>query len=240
MSIIGRLPANNHLLFTSFFPNLILWLWAGNSASVILNGSTVSQWNDLSGNGNNVSQATAAKQPTFISSSAAYNNQPVLSFTGATPTFLTGTLTAQVLQPFTAYGVWESDNTSNVVCINSSSPSCTPLGSGAVGTQQYYTFAGTVLSSVGATSNTPNVVCTVTNGATSAIYVNNSQLASNTGTASTSNFGVGLGIGGISPNGSNAMTGNIGTVMLYKGSHTAIQRQKIFQFLGNLYGFGVS
>jgi hypothetical protein len=239
MTIYGRLPTNP-LLFQTLIPGLVLWLWAGYPNSVILSGTKVVQWNDLSGNNNNVSQATAGNQPTFIPNSSVYNNQPVLSFTGATPTFLTGTLAAQVLQPFTAYGVWESDNTSNVVCINSANPSCTPLGSGAVGTQQYYTFAGTVLSSVGASSNVPNVVCTVTNGVTSVIYVNNSQLPSNTGTAGASNFGVGLGIGGISPAGSNAMTGKIGSIMLYRGLHTTDQRLRIFQFLGSIYGMGVS
>lgn len=45
--------------------NLALWLDAEDAASITLNGSTVSQWNDKSGNGRNVSQATAALQPTY-------------------------------------------------------------------------------------------------------------------------------------------------------------------------------
>jgi hypothetical protein len=45
--------------------DLALWLDAEDSASITLNGSTVSQWNDKSGNGRNVSQATAASQPTY-------------------------------------------------------------------------------------------------------------------------------------------------------------------------------
>ena len=45
--------------------NLSLWLDAEDSASITLNGSTVSQWNDKSGNGRHVSQAAAASQPTY-------------------------------------------------------------------------------------------------------------------------------------------------------------------------------
>jgi hypothetical protein len=238
MSVVGRIPTNP-LLFSSLIPGLVLWLWAGNSNSVILNGSTVAQWNDLSGNNNNVSQATVGRQPTYVASSAAYNNQPVLSFTGATPTFLTCTLGAQIAQPFTAYGVWESDNTSNVVCLNSASPATTPLGSGAAGTQQFYAFAGTSLNSVGAASNKPSVVCSVLNTTTSAIYVNDSQNASNTGTVNTSNLGTSIGIGAIS-SANNGMTGKVGSVMLYTGAHTPQQRAKVFRFLASLYGFGVS
>ena len=42
-----------------------LWLDAADASTITLNGSTVSQWNDKSGNGRNVSQATAASQPTY-------------------------------------------------------------------------------------------------------------------------------------------------------------------------------
>jgi hypothetical protein len=41
-----------------------LWLDADDASTITLNGSTVSQWNDKSGNGRNASQATAVNQPT--------------------------------------------------------------------------------------------------------------------------------------------------------------------------------
>ncbi|MFM6579432.1 MAG: hypothetical protein ACKPIX_07645 [Dolichospermum sp.] len=43
-----------------------LWLDAADASTITLNGSTVSQWNDKSGNGRHVSQSTAARQPTLI------------------------------------------------------------------------------------------------------------------------------------------------------------------------------
>ncbi|OBQ32885.1 MAG: hypothetical protein AN487_21545, partial [Anabaena sp. CRKS33] len=60
---------------------LALWLDAEDAASITLNGSTVSQWNDKSGNARNVSQATAANQPTLTTS--GLNGKPVLTFDGA-------------------------------------------------------------------------------------------------------------------------------------------------------------
>jgi hypothetical protein len=60
---------------------LALWLDAEDAASITLNGSTVSQWNDKSGNARHVSQATAANQPTRTLN--GLNGKPVLTFDGA-------------------------------------------------------------------------------------------------------------------------------------------------------------
>ncbi len=60
-------------LATGFNPKSIAGLtgwWDANDASTItLNGSNVSQWNDKSGAGRNVSQATALSQPEYLASS---------------------------------------------------------------------------------------------------------------------------------------------------------------------------
>lgn len=57
----------------------VLWLKA--DAGVTLNGSTVSQWDDQSGNGNHAVQATASYQPTFVANQL--NGKPVLRFDGS-------------------------------------------------------------------------------------------------------------------------------------------------------------
>lgn len=58
-----------------------LWLDAADAATITLNGSTVSQWNDKSGNGRNVVQATASAQPTYTAS--GLNGGPALTFNSA-------------------------------------------------------------------------------------------------------------------------------------------------------------
>lgn len=67
---------------TGFNPKSIsglkLWLDVGNTASMTFNGSTVSQVNDLSGNGFHATQGTANNQPAY--SSTGLNSKPALSF----------------------------------------------------------------------------------------------------------------------------------------------------------------
>jgi hypothetical protein len=46
--------------------SLALWLDAQDAASITLNGSTVSQWSDKSGNLRHLSQGVAANQPTYL------------------------------------------------------------------------------------------------------------------------------------------------------------------------------
>lgn len=60
---------------------LSLWLDASDSSTITLNGSTVSQWNDKSGNARHVSQATATNQPTY--SATGLNGKGSLSFDGS-------------------------------------------------------------------------------------------------------------------------------------------------------------
>ncbi|MFM6254192.1 MAG: hypothetical protein ACKPEQ_34470, partial [Dolichospermum sp.] len=57
-----------------------LWLDAADSSTITLNGSTVSQWNDKSGNGRNAIQATATNQPAYTAN--GLNGKPVLTFDG--------------------------------------------------------------------------------------------------------------------------------------------------------------
>lgn len=68
---------------SAWTPSLIttsLWLDANDASTITLNGSTVSQWNDKSGNGRNYAQGTAANQPTY--SATGWGTQPAISFDG--------------------------------------------------------------------------------------------------------------------------------------------------------------
>jgi hypothetical protein len=78
-------------------PGLVLWLDASDSSTIFLNGSTVAQYNDKSGNNNNAVQATAANQPIYLSS--GLNGRPTLSYIGSD--FMTATIAG--LRSFTAF-----------------------------------------------------------------------------------------------------------------------------------------
>ena len=67
--------------FTAADLSTSLWLDAAEADTVVLNGSTVSQWQDKSGLGNHVSSATVGTQPTYLTT--AFGGLPTLSFTAA-------------------------------------------------------------------------------------------------------------------------------------------------------------
>ena len=59
-----------------------LWLKADAGTSTTTNNAPISSWNDQSGNGINVSQATASLQPTYLTN--ALNGMPAIQFDNAT------------------------------------------------------------------------------------------------------------------------------------------------------------
>ena len=75
-------PANFYggYLWTPSQISTDLWLDASDSSTITLNGSTVSQWSDKSGNGRHYTQPTAASQPGY--STGALNGRPILTFDG--------------------------------------------------------------------------------------------------------------------------------------------------------------
>jgi hypothetical protein len=60
--------------------DLALWLDADDASTITLNGTDVSQWDDKSSNGYNVSNANAATQPTYLAT--GFNGKPTLQVTG--------------------------------------------------------------------------------------------------------------------------------------------------------------
>ena len=68
-------PPSN--LWTPASISTALWLDAADASTITLNGSTVSQWNDKSGNGFNVSQATVSLQPTY--EATGLNGKPTIN-----------------------------------------------------------------------------------------------------------------------------------------------------------------
>ena len=88
--------------------DLALWLDAEDTASITLNGSTVSQWDDKSGNDppRNATQATSANQPTYKATDAVLGGKPSVGATSNAGTVgvVTPSLTARTLFFVTAYG----------------------------------------------------------------------------------------------------------------------------------------
>jgi hypothetical protein len=56
-----------------------MWFDAADAGTITLNGSTVAQWDDKSGNSKHAVQATAASQPTYIASDPILYNKPTVN-----------------------------------------------------------------------------------------------------------------------------------------------------------------
>jgi hypothetical protein len=79
-----------------------VWYDADDAGTIVLNGFTVSQWNDKSGNGRNASQATTANQPTY-KALGWQGRRAEITFDGSNDslTFLSATIS----QPFEMWAV---------------------------------------------------------------------------------------------------------------------------------------
>lgn len=76
---------------------LKLWLDIANRSSLTFNGSTVSQVNDLSGNGFHATQSTANNQPTY--EAAGLNSKPTLYFDTTDSVTSSATISDYILTP---------------------------------------------------------------------------------------------------------------------------------------------
>lgn len=86
---------------------LAAWYDASVASSITLNGSTVSQWSDLSGNGRNQVQATASLQPTYNAS--GLNGKGTLTTTG-TQWMQASAFAASSTGDYTAFAVLKFDS----------------------------------------------------------------------------------------------------------------------------------
>ena len=195
--------------------------------------NSVAQWSDLSGKGNFVSQSTGSQQPIRNLADAAYNGKPTISFSRASSQFLRSAAWS-ITQPLTYFIVGQSSTNATETFID------WVTNEGA-----FYATSGTALnvffaSGFSATFNTqtPFVGCAAINGASSAIYANNSVTAVNTGTANGNTSG-GILIGALQ-GGVSTLQGKLAEVIVYSGSLIASSRHQTMAYLGNRYGITVT
>ena len=86
LSIMTYTPYTN--LFSPIsLGNCQIWLDAADSTTFTLSGSNVSAWRDKTGNGYNVTQATAGSQPTFGANGVVFNGSTSLQYSGSVGIF---------------------------------------------------------------------------------------------------------------------------------------------------------
>lgn len=100
---------SNNLIVVDILSMPDLTLWTKIDTGLILNGTKVVEWQDVSGNGNHISQANAIRQPVFIDS--VHNNYGSVLFDG-TNDFLKAN-SFPLNQPTTIFLVFRNEDNSN-------------------------------------------------------------------------------------------------------------------------------
>ncbi len=149
---------------------LVAWYRADDPGIVLASGN-VATWPDKSGNGLDLTQATAGNQPAFTASDAAYNNRPTVGFTRGGDCRM-------------ANGSWATDQpmtvllAGNTPALVGNSYIC-DFGGGRCVLKEASSIAGTALDNnpeiiapSHLTAGTPAAMCGVFNNASSALYVN--------------------------------------------------------------------
>lgn len=211
--------------------------WFRADLGITLNGSNISAWADQSGNGNNLSQGTAAKQPPQPATNASYNNQLVFS-TNATTFLSLATLT--LAQPFTILFVGKSTTTSGSAITTSTSAFNDPLILNSAGNDMDI-FAGAHVTTA-SLATSPCAMWAEFNSpggaTTSRAAVNNWLSGGTTGNVGTNN-GVALGIGAYT-GGDFGSACDFAEIAIWSRVLTALEQTQMASYVTGRYGFTIT
>ena len=147
--------------YPSDFANIAVWLKADSGGTFDIATKKVSAWADQSGNGNNVAQATAANQPTWVGYDGI-NDKAYINFNGTTD-FFTSSGNSPITADFTIFVVSKVSANNSILFEyqktgdNAGSIQIAPVG----GVQKVAVSDGTNNIAVASTSetilNSPNI-----------------------------------------------------------------------------------
>ena len=242
-NLTGITPYNvstNYIFDPRQISGCALWLDAADSASVIRTGSSVTQWNDKSGNNYN---ASAFGTPTYVNSVA--NNLPAIRFNGTSTYFsIPGNQLDITTEDFAIFSVVQYTTKSTQLPIIGKA-------TGASATQQWrlafdplnlfqiVVFKNSAFVLSQATYTTPGwtLFGGVAYRATSIQgFINGTGLTAGgalTGTLTDTATNVEIGRGW---SGTQYFNSDMGEILLYKGTITTTQRQQIEGYLAWKWG----
>jgi hypothetical protein len=221
----------------------VLWLRSNQGTSTTTNGSPISFWNDISGNGNNSLQLTGVNQPLYISS--GMNGLPTVRFDG----------TNDYLSVADADNLDNTNGVSVFVVAQPIAPDALPRGivskrSGPGSEEAYYLFSYTGsnlyfnastdrINGNDAVLAQPQVYSAVFNGSVanprSRIYYNGLESGNGAGPVGIGNMASDLHIGILNPGYAQGFQGDISEVIVYRNSLNAAERSIVEAYLGNRY-----
>lgn len=220
--------------------NLQLWLDASDTSTITEVGGSVSQWDDKSGNGNDVTQGTGSLQPK--TGASTQNGKNILDFDGG-----------DILNvPSALYSLTEGASTIFIVAKRASEDATTDgiLGfniagnafidiqfDGTAGRIEYRHGVSTFCQVNGNTNTNMNVIRTTRSDTTQTLSINNGTADSNTAATSSSSidaarFGASsLGI---------ALSGSIAEILIYNRSLSVAEMTAVNNYLSDKWlGFQI-
>jgi len=217
----------------TLFP-LTCW-YRSDAGNMTLNGSKVSAWADLSGNGFNLSQVTDANRPTYVANGGA-NNRPYTSWTSATAQQLKNIALTQLTQPFEVIvvmnpSVLNTTGSGYLVDFNGGNNNLTYIPGADTKIAQY---DGTPQKHQSISINTDYVVESLFNGAPSNMWLNNvAGTPANPGTVNPAGTGVSL---GYYAGNSLSFGGRIYELMIIPRAITTAERAALADYFTSIYG----
>jgi hypothetical protein len=221
-----------------------LWLDGADSATITLSGSAVTQWNDKSGNGRNVSQATSAARPAY--SIGGFGGKNCLDFDGGDSlSRASGITSGTYTGPLNIYWVAARDTASGGTILTERTTSL-------VGVSQWFTEVGLrFISSDGLNNSSNNTIGLAdfgnlstgggvvshfhSPGSRDLLWLNGSSITVTAGTASnisgTAGFQVGRREGAF-----QFWDGKICEIIVVTTSQTTTQRQQFEGYLAWKWG----
>lgn len=238
-------------------------LWLRADAGVTQTSNIVSDWADQSATANHMTQATAGRRPTYVPSSAAFNNRPTVQFTGSSsqtlnPTVLStfanvgaasfalaaSTTNRTVLQTLFHFSINTNGNASRfgtVIANNYGTDVGSSTGDMCIGARRLDTdthqrvCGGTMTNNVafGSTGVINYATQAVTVALNKTVVSTSSTLQTAGNTSNTNSANTGGAIG--SANGTDYFTGQIAEILLYASALSTPQRQVLENYLSVRY-----
>jgi hypothetical protein len=208
--------------------------WLRSDLGITLNGSTVSAWADQSGNGNNVTQGTALKQPGYSASGGALGNA-YTSWTSNSAQILKGTLAATLNTAYEYFFIADYDGagTDNYgLDFGANFSAVNNTGSGGVWSPGQ---AASAINFSGVATNVPHIINYQAGVASSAATIDGGSPLTNGAAPSSGLTSIQIGSYG-GDLGAFGWGGKIYEVIVYNRALTSGERTQINNYAVSRYG----
>lgn len=200
------------------------WYDAADTSTITSSSGAVSQWNDKSGNGRNLTQGSGTLQP--ITGTRSRNGLNVVDFDGTNDSMDSSSFA--IAQPGMLFAVALSDVGSDATSQRIVDAVTAPFSMGKGATNFWLYSAGTTRG-VGTPDTAAHAHSVLFNGAGSSRWVDGTL--SDTNNAGANGLAGGIRLGRVAAASANFWNGWIAEVIAYSGALSTVDRQRVDSYL---------